>query len=228
MLDFDGTVLDTEEPVYRSWWELWEDHGHELARVDWQALIGTDVGFDPRRELERRLGRPIEPGRLARRILRRDQLQQEHAVRDGILAWLDDAAGAGVPVGIASSSPRHWVEDHLGRLGLRDRFSVLVCAGDGVPAKPDPTSYRQACGQLGADPSRSVAVEDSPHGVMAAVAAGLFTVAVPHALTFDLDLTTADLVADSLLELSLGEALRRAGARSGQRHPGTGLEGGEI
>jgi HAD superfamily hydrolase (TIGR01509 family) len=215
VLDFDGTVLDTEEPVYRSWWELWDHHGHELARAEWQALIGTAAGFDPKAELEARLGRPIEPGLLSRRLLRRDQLQEEHAVREGILAWLDEAARSGVPVGIASSSPQTWVDEHLRRLGLRDRFSVLVCAGEGVPAKPDPTSYRRACERLGSVPRLSVAVEDSPHGVLAARRAGLYTVAVPHPLTADLDLSAADVVTDSLGALTLAEAMRRAAGRPG-------------
>jgi HAD superfamily hydrolase (TIGR01509 family) len=228
VLDFDGTVLDTEEPVYRSWWELWDDHGHELARADWQALIGTDSGFDPRVELERRVGRPIEPDRLAHRLLRRDQIQAEHDVRDGIIAWLDAAATARIPVGIASSSPEDWVDQHLRRLGLRARFAAVVCAGEAVPPKPDPTSYRRACELLGAEPARSVAVEDSPPGVLAAVTAGLYTVAVPHPLTADLDLSAADVVTDSLAQLPLGEALRRAEARSAEGHPGAGLEGGEV
>ena len=42
VLDFDGTILDTEGPLFRSWAELWEDHGHELALVHWQQFIGTD------------------------------------------------------------------------------------------------------------------------------------------------------------------------------------------
>jgi HAD superfamily hydrolase (TIGR01509 family) len=209
VLDFDGTVLDTEEPVYRSWWELWDEHGHRLARDEWQLLIGTDAGFDPLAELERRIGRELDATAVERRRQRRDVLQADHEVRDGVLAWLDEADASGLPVGIASSSPEAWVDGHLRRLGLRERFRTVVCAGDGVPPKPDPTSYRVACERLGADPRRSVAVEDSPHGVRAAVEAGLFTVAVPHPLTADLDFSAADLVLDSLSALPLGEVLRR-------------------
>ncbi|MGE3834552.1 MAG: HAD family hydrolase [Acidimicrobiia bacterium] len=213
VLDFDGTVLDTEEPVYRSWWELWDEHGHELDRSAWQAIIGTGDHFDPLAELQGRLGRALESVLVERRRVRRDELQAEHHVRPGIEAWLDEAAGQGIPVGVASSSPIEWVDGHLRRLGLRDRFDALVCAGDGVPPKPDPTSYRLACERLGAVPSRSVAVEDSPHGVFAAVTAGLYTVAVPHGLTFDLDLSAAHVVADSLHHLTLADALDAAAAR---------------
>jgi beta-phosphoglucomutase-like phosphatase (HAD superfamily) len=129
------------------------------------------------------------------------------------MTWLDDAERLGVPVGIASPSPPDWVEHHLVRLGLRDRFACLACADGVIPGKPDPTSYRHAVEQLGGDPSRSVAVEDSPNGVRAAVAAGLYTVAVPHDLTRALDLSEAHELHDSLEHTSLDTALAAAAAR---------------
>jgi putative hydrolase of the HAD superfamily len=213
VLDFDGTILDTEEPVYRSWAELWDEHGHELALDEWKTFIGTSGTFDPWGELQARVGRHLDPDLLDRRRARRDALLTANEPRPGVLDWLAEAERLDVPVGIASSSPPDWVERHLVRLGLRQQFGCLVCCDGAVPVKPDPTSYRMACEQLGAEPSRSVAVEDSPHGVAAAVGAGLFTVVVPHGLTADLDLSAAHLLVDSLLELSLSEALARAAAR---------------
>ncbi|MHB8467149.1 MAG: HAD family hydrolase, partial [Acidimicrobiales bacterium] len=142
VFDFDGTIVDTEEPVYRSWWELWDEHGHELVLADWQAIIGKDSSYDPWTELERRLGRPLDPSLAQARRDRRDELQAGYDVRAGVLDWLAEADHLGVPVGIASSSPLDWVEGHLDRLGLRERFACLVCCDEVVPAKPDPTSYR--------------------------------------------------------------------------------------
>jgi len=214
VLDFDGTILDTEEPLYRSWVELWDDHGQRLDRAEWQRNIGGDDLFYPWSGLEQRLGRPIDPALADRRRLRRDEIQAEEPLRDGVLEWLAGAEALGVPVGVASSSSHEWVDGHLRRLGIRHRLGTLVCRGEGVPAKPDPTSYRLACTSLGADPARSVAVEDSPNGVAAALAAGLYTVAVPHPLTRDLDLRRAHVVVDSLRALSVADAFRRAGTRA--------------
>jgi HAD superfamily hydrolase (TIGR01509 family) len=218
VLDFDGTILDTEEPLYRSWAELWAEHGHRLALADWQDNIGSEDLFDPLIELEQRLGRPLDTATQDRRRRRRDEIQARNRPRPGVLRWLSEAHGAGIPVGVASSSSTEWVEGQLIRLGLRDSFSCLVCRDVGIPVKPAPTSYRMACERLGSDPIRSVAVEDSPHGVAAAVAAGLFTVAVPHGLTSDLDLSAADLVVASLDDLSLADAMGRAGT-PGRRDP---------
>ncbi len=213
IMDFDGTILDTEEPVYRSWAELWVEHGHELTIEEWQVTIGTEGVFDPWAELERRVGRQLDPALNDHRRARRDELQALHHVRPGILAWLEEATDLGVPVAVASSSPADWVEAHLERLRLRDHFRTLVCAGGRVPAKPDPACYQIGCVELGADPFRSVAVEDSPHGVAAATAAGLYTVAVPHALTVDLDLSSADLIVGSLEEVRLVDAFSAAAQR---------------
>ena len=212
VLDFDGTVIDTEWPAYRAAAELWGEFGIELSVEDWAWRIGTNGHDDPFTELEKRLGRRLDPALQARRISRKNQLTDEAPLRPGVRRWLDDAHRLGVPVGIASSSPSSWIERNLTRLGLLDRFACIACV-DELPAKPDPTSFRHAVVQLGGDPAVSVAVEDSEHGVTAAVEAGLFTVAVPHDLTHHMDLTAAHLQLTSLDDLTLEDALERAASR---------------
>lgn len=207
VLDFDGTILDTEEPSYQTWAELWMEHGHELTLASWQVRLGTRHELDAFAELEERVGRRLDPALRGLREVRKNQLTEANPLQPGILDWLDEADRLGIPIGVASSSPRDWVEGHLDRLGLRPRFLAVVCCDDDVPAKPDPTSYRLACEALGGSPARSVAVEDSPNGIAAAVGAGLYTVAVPHGLTADLDLSRADLVVDSLADLTLEATL---------------------
>ena len=57
-----------------------------------------------------------------------------------------------------------------------------------------------------------MALEDSPHGVAAAKAAGLFCVAVPGPMTRGLAFDGADLVLESLAHATLGDVLRRQGS----------------
>jgi HAD superfamily hydrolase (TIGR01509 family) len=207
VFDFDGTIADTETTLFRAYAEIYADHGHELDRDRWLTIIGTDDGWDPMVELESLAG-PLDQSVHDRRRARRDELIDAAGVRPGVLRWLDDAERLGMPVAIASSSPPDWVEGHLVRLGLRDRFTCLACCDGVLPAKPDPTSYRHACEQLGADPSCSVAVEDSPHGIAAAKDAGLFVVAAPHELTETLDLSRADVLVASLADVELADIVR--------------------
>ena len=61
-------------------------------------------------------------------------------------------------------------------------------------------------------PRDAIALEDSPHGIDAARAAGLRVVAVPNPVTAQMDLSAADLVITSLAECSLADVLARFGA----------------
>ena len=126
-----------------------------------------------------------------------------------MLAWLDAADALQLPVAIASSSPRSWVEKHLGHLGLTSRFAAIACFGDGLAGKPAPDTYLAACAAIGVQPRAAIAIEDSPHGVAAAKAAGLWCIAVPHEITARLDLSHADLLLSSLAEQTLQEVLDR-------------------
>ena len=101
----------------------------------------------------------------------------------GIPELLDLLERAAVPVAIASSSPARWVVPAATRLGIASRVGAIVTADDVSRRKPDPEVYVEALRRLGAEPDRSVAIEDSGPGVAAAVAAGLWTVAIPHSLT---------------------------------------------
>ena len=73
-----------------------------------------------------------------------------------------------------------------------------------------PSPHREALRIVGANPRAAVAIEDSPHGIAAAKAAGIFCVAVPNEVTIALDLSAADLRVASLEELPLEELLEVA------------------
>src|SRR2546430_7132908 len=60
VFDFDGLILDTEEPIYRSWLEVYEAHGEDLPFERWVQIVGsTTAGFHPQHHLEERLRPPL-------------------------------------------------------------------------------------------------------------------------------------------------------------------------
>jgi beta-phosphoglucomutase-like phosphatase (HAD superfamily) len=83
-------------------------------------------------------------------------------------------------------------------------------AADVERVKPDPALYRAAIDALALEATEAIALEDSPHGIAATKAAGLFCVAIPNAMTRDLDLSAADLRLTSLAELPLAQLLEIA------------------
>jgi HAD superfamily hydrolase (TIGR01509 family) len=210
VFDFDGLILDTEEPVYRSWLEVYQAHGEELPFERWVQIVGsTTAGFHPQHHLEERLGRPLPKEVLDRRIGRRTEMILAKSVLPGVVQHLDAARQMGLKLGVASSSTREWVAGHLARLGILDRFECLRCRDDVANAKPEPDLYLAVLGCLGVHAREAIAIEDSPNGVAAAKRAGMRCVAIPNSITARLDLSEADITLTSLAQLSLGELLEK-------------------
>lgn len=203
LFDFDGLVLDTESTEFRAWSELYERHGHAFELERWAAAIGTLQGFDPEQHLAT-LGTTVEASALRERERRNLDLCDLEELRPGVAELLDAAERHGIATAIVSSSSDGWIARHLDRRGLTDRFGTIVCAnGDQRRAKPRPVLYLEALERLGARAGEAVALEDSPNGIAAAKAAGIYCVAVPNPITVQLDLSHADLVTGSLLDVSV-------------------------
>lgn len=208
VLDFDGLIIDSEWLIFETAQAAFAHHGHELTVDAWATVIGTNndvddswwsqlcdnagiTGFDLADYEAAYEAQPRE-GRF------------ELPALPGVVELIEAANAAAVPIGVASSSSLGWLEAHLGRLDLRHRFGAVIGSDVvGGIGKPAPDVYLRACADLGADPLRSVAVEDSANGVTAAKAAGMQAVAVPSQITRFNDFAHADLVVDSVADLDL-------------------------
>ena len=210
VFDFDGLILDTEEPVYRSWREVYEASGEELPFERWVQIVGsTTTGFNPQRHLEEMLGHALPEDVLDRRIARRTEMILDRQPMPGVVRRIDEARQMGMGLAVASSSTQEWVRGHLERLGILDAFPCIRCRDDVEHAKPEPDLYIAALECLGVPAAEAIAIEDSPNGVAAAKAAGMRCVAVPNSITRQLDLSQADLVLESLADATLGELVER-------------------
>ena len=200
VFDFDGLILETEVPVYEAWAEVFRENGVELELSRWYDLLGRGSDhFDVHGHLEELTGRTFERDPLrARRNARRDEMLADRQVIAGVVELFREAKDAGLKVGIASSSSREWVCGHLERLGFMEGWDAIVCRADAERAKPEPDLYLKIVEMLGVAPHEAVALEDSPNGVTAAKAAGLWCVAIPGPLTEGLDLSHADVRLSSL------------------------------
>jgi HAD superfamily hydrolase (TIGR01509 family) len=216
LFDFDGLLVDTETASRAGWEWLYREHGHELPHDRWALLVGTvDGPFDPWSHLEELVGAPLERDELdARRHAHEMSLVEAEELRPGIAEYLADAERLGLRKAIVSSASRRWIDLNLGRLERLVGWDAIVTADhDPVRAKPSPTLYLEALELLGLDAREAIAFEDSPNGVRAAKAAGLFCIAVPNSITRDLGLEEADVVVDSLAEFPLARLLDRANER---------------
>ena len=202
--DLDGTLADTETLKAESYsWaahRLKPDVDPDAVRDAYTACIGLSrqeiaTSLLHRFDLEavaREHDDSVPPWqsyvgvRLAhyRRMLANADMIREHAWEHaGTL--VRHAHQYARHVALVTTSGAHNAGLVLGALGLTDAFDTVVTADDVAGTKPDPEGYLLALSRLGADASRSLAIEDSPAGVRGAVAAGLAVVAVPDRHTQD-------------------------------------------
>ena len=92
-------------------------------------------------------------------------------------------------------------------IGLSSLIRTIV-TGDEAIRKPAPDVYLEALRRLGADASRSVAIEDSGPGIAAARAAGMRAIAIPHWLTERHDLDAADVRVTHAGDLSVDRLVK--------------------
>ena len=149
-------------------------------------------------------GRELDREEVSRRRSARfEALIPELTVLPGVESLVSQASAAGMHVAIASSSSYSWVNLHLRRLGLDDRFDPIVTRDDVSNPKPATDLYVAVCELLGIEPAEAVALEDSANGIKAAKDAGLYCIVVPNKITVKFDPGLADHRVESLAELDL-------------------------
>ena len=214
IFDFDGLILDTETPDYEVWCSIYREHGFELPREEWGKIIGGTglAQFDAAEHLSLLL-----QGRLDSISLRDRHRLESHAmtmaqsILPGVMDYLHEAKMLGMKLAIASSSPHSWVDTHAKRLGIFDVFDTVICADDvgAGRTKPNPDLFFLALDRLRVRKSEAIVFEDSPNGVRAARAAGIFVVAVPNSVTSQLAIENANLTLTSLADLPLHDLLNK-------------------
>jgi len=205
VFDFDGLVVDTEWVEYVSIDAVFREHGTQLSEDLWRSFIGTVDHPHWTEILEQQVGRSLDREQLRHeRVEANRHVIESLPVQAGVGELMADARSARIPMAIASSSPRHWVEGHLRRVGLWELLDAVATGDEVERTKPDPAVYRLAVDRLGNDGPGVVALEDSVTGCHAAIGAGLSVVAVPSRMTTGMDFSHAHLVVQSVGELDLG------------------------
>lgn len=205
ILDFDGLILDTETPLFTSWKEVCEGYGVSMDPAWWANLL-TAQAEPPEAYayIEERASVGIDREQIRRtRAARELHLIAAQTVMPGVAGVISQTKALSLRLGIASNSERTWVTEHLERLGLLGEFDAIRCRDQVARPKPWPDSYLAVLEALGAAPGEAMAFEDSPVGVSAAKAAGVFCVAVPNAVTKQLTFPLADIILPSLAEVSI-------------------------
>lgn len=204
IFDMDGVLVDGEPLHFQVVRRLLAQENVEFGEDDYRRYLGTTLE-STWSDLRERYGLSRSYNWYAaaydREVVR--SYREEAELLPGAEALLARLTEAAVPLALASSSNREWVDAALDSLALR-RFFAQTVAGDEVShGKPDPEIYLRAAERLGASPDHCLAVEDAPAGIAAARAAGMAVVAVRTPMTAGLPLADATWLIDSLHDFDL-------------------------
>ncbi|MEW2581233.1 HAD family hydrolase [Streptomyces syringium] len=187
VFDCDGLLVDTEGFWTVAETAIFAAHGHPFGPEQKALVIGRTLEAAGEAMADY-FGRPEAGAEIAAELLAgvRNELARGASPLPGAVE-LVRACRAGVPIAVASNSPRELLDAALGSAGLIDYFTCSFAADEVRSPKPAPDLYLTACEALGVAPKRSLAFEDSATGIASARSAGLYVAVVPSLPGADLD-----------------------------------------
>jgi len=206
VFDLDGTLVETEKLKALSYARAATELRPDLDEREIEAAFADLVGLS-RQEvavgLMRRFG--LEEAARARmqgkygvkkpwqayvrvRLRIYEELLSDHdrvlSVRyPHNLALLSEVRREGYPTALATQSHHEEALRVLGILGIVGEFDVIATREDVEHGKPAPEMHLLVARELGVQPRECLAIEDSPVGIQAALAAGAQAIAVTTELT---------------------------------------------
>jgi HAD superfamily hydrolase (TIGR01509 family) len=179
IFDCDGTLVDSEPLARVAWERSLAPHGYEIDDEEYAALVGLPYlrvhGFFAERIPGLEAPDAFWEGYSGRLF---ELIDTRLEVFDDALETVRALAAHGLPVAVASSSPRSRLDRTLARAGLAEAFAVTVAGDEIADGKPAPDMFLAAAARLGVEPARCAVIEDSAPGVAAGLAAGMTTVGI--------------------------------------------------
>ena len=203
IFDMDGVIVDSEihwktlegyflQSLIPTWTGADQDKIIGLGVHDLYTLLVSQYGLQKTKEQFLELYQ-----QMANKIY-----GQKVSLTAGFSDLLTTLNKNNIPVALASSSPRSWIDIMLRRFDLQASFRVVVSAdeleGEG---KPSPAIYLLTAQRLGVRPKSCIAIEDSKNGVLSAKNAGMFCIGFRNGFNEEQDLSKADMIIHGFAEL---------------------------
>jgi HAD superfamily hydrolase (TIGR01509 family) len=180
IFDMDGLLVESEPVWYMTETEMVEARGRTMNEETQRGLVGLRMD-EYWTEMQRIYELPDSvPALIYESVTRMTRLIPTHVVpRPGAQELLDFLCAKKIPCAIASSSPVAIIEAVVMSQKWEQYFTAQVSGDEVGHGKPAPDVYLETARRLGVNPVDCLALEDSPNGSRAAVAAGMVCYAVP-------------------------------------------------
>lgn len=182
VFDMDGVITDTEKLYRRFQMEEGRRRGipEDVLVYACEHIAGGNK-YSNKPIFESIVGRGIDYMEFREKLMANldayiaaNGVELKYGVKE-TLAYLKDK---GIKIGLATSTIRERAIGYLTAHDIYKYFDKLVFGNMVKHGKPAPDIYLKACEELGVEPAKAVAVEDSINGIKSAGVAGLYPVMV--------------------------------------------------
>lgn len=181
IFDMDGVLFDTERLVTNCWHKAAKEW--EIEEID--KVISQCMGLnenDTKEIFSKVYGKnfPFKEFKKVTSDLFMEEIEKNGLpVMKGVYEILKYLKEKEYKIGLASSTKEKSVRRHLESAKILDYFEVIVSGDMVVHSKPHPEIYLLAIEKLKSEKEKTIAVEDSFHGITSAYRAGIKPVMVP-------------------------------------------------
>ena len=198
--DHDGVLVDTEPLFYEATRLVLEDHGFELTEEYWVDCQAK--GYLLEKVVPKALASSLDfvAVRSKRDDIYSHFIVTRDVVVDGALEVLEQM-GASYRMALVTNSHRRFLDQLHAKNSLLSNFEQIVSGDLCDKGKPDPEPYLRAMKLMNVESSSAVAVEDSFHGVTAALTAGLKCIVVRNDFMSGAGIEGVETIVDSIRDL---------------------------
>ena len=205
IFDLDGTLIDTEPVWHEAEIRVFAELGVKLTEQNCLETVGVRIDrvVEYWREKFPWTGKSNQE--VADEVCKTVQkiVAERGVLKDGALEAIQYFSELGLPLAIASASPKFLIESNIKALKIDQYFKIVHSAEHEINGKPDPAVFLSTAKLLAISPEKCLVFEDSLHGITAAKRAGMTCVAVKeHATNFEKACELADFGIESFLEIT--------------------------
>lgn len=204
IFDIDGVLVDSYDAHFESWRQAALEWHHEMSVEDFAATFGRTS-----RDIIAYLwgANRFADDEIVRLDDRKEALYREIVASDfpampGAFELIESLHAQSFKLAVGSSGPPENVALAIEQLAVDDMLAARITGMDVTRGKPDPQVFLLAAERAGVQPENCAVVEDAAHGIEAAKAAGMASIALVSTGHTHAELAGADVVVDQLAELS--------------------------
>lgn len=206
VFDMNGVIINDEKFHKQSWTIFCQRYGFKLSPQEFDKEV---MGKRDKETLEYLFKKKLTPDEINNYANERDEIvkplvNNNLQLTKGLQKLLEDLKQAHIPVAIATSSRKGYMNFIMDNFNLRKYFKHIITAEDIVNGKPDPEIYLKTALLLQKKPEDCLVFEDSLSGIKSAKNAGMNVIAITTTHNKN-ELSLADQIIDSFEDISVDD-----------------------